>query len=755
MKIPYFLLLPFIFLLKGSDFPQFQALDLDKLTGNIHLTLKHGVWKLWEEQPIYQDMTLDLVCERGQCQPQAWGYAPKYNQDVDHLGTVKVLKTDSIWQLNVNLNIQPHPWQTEVQPADYKIKLIPYKGGIIGSYQGKFNQKSLKGSVIGQINPLWPIPVPHYQPLQSQEHPRLVFRSSQLSALREKAKTPQGQAILTQLKKSLQKPPHYQGFVPNGGYQATGHCFFAVLNQDTSSADRGWQLVENSMQKPEDTLLKQSPTVAGIALAYDLCYPFWTETRRQQVTRWLQGQINNLMRGDSPQNGWNSNPGSNWNARAKGAAGLAALAIMDDPSLPPTDLHLSVTSQAMMAQRQIKRYFTTAIGNRGFGTEGDHYTTEPLVLTVFPFLIAYRNAMGQDLITNAKPAWILPHYLSRAIPNEGQLPIATYGRHRRYMERSLFATGLELSSPDLLPAILWLFEQNLGLKGDKNSDINLPHEAVFAFVGYPQKIQPENPEKQYDRVLVDAEKGFYNFRNRWQNSNDIVANIYLKHKPLGGTWSFPDVGSFRIWGLGEQWANAGLSEPDWHNENVVIVPHIRPWKESKLVKFQSRLNGSGIVSLATSPVIIKQKDSVVKMSLLRSFGVDYSKASGSPGLFVIVDQFVGDIRAKPFQDKTWIMQTPGKVTLKKAEKTFLIQSANGATLKGVFLAPESVKMTYQPNELGGQIRASGGDNFFVIMTLQKEKIPDFKIEGFGLNTLVTIGKQTVRYKNNQLIFSQF
>lgn len=705
---------------------------------------------MWEEQPVFQNLTLDLVCDRGQCQSQVWGYAPKYNQEVDHLGTVQITNTDSAWQLQVNLNIQPHPWQTETEAAYYEIELIPYQEQLIGSYQGQFKGRNLQGKVQGNIKDLWPIPVANHQPIQTQEHPRLIFRKSQLPALREKAKTPEGEAILKQLEKSLQKPVYYQGYVPNGGYHATGQCFLAILNEDAAAAEKAWTLVDNSLKQPENTLLKQSPIVAGVALAYDLCYDFWIPERRQQVTNWLKSQAENLIRGDSPRTGWNSNAWSNWNARARGAAGLAALAIIDEPSLTATKPHLSPEKRAIIAQRNLKRYLTTAIGDRGFGTEGDHYTTEVFILTVIPFLIAYRNVMGQDLKENSKAEWFLPHYLARAIPKDGDLPISTYGRHRRYAGGSLFAIGLELVPESLLPGILWLFDQNLG-QGNQSFGIYNPHEAVFTFVGYPQNIKPENPDKAYDRVLVDAQKGFYVFRNHWQNQDDIVASIYLKQEPLGGSWSFPDVGSFRIWGLGEHWAKAGISESNWNNENVVIMPHTRPWRSSQVVDFQSSSDGSGIVSLATDKITVNNQDSQVQTALLRSFGVDYSGASGSPGLFVIVDQFLGNIFAQPFREKTWIMHTEGKVNIRDQE--FLIRGKNGATLKGIFITPEPVKITYQKNELGGQIRATGGNNFFVIMTIQKEQVPEFKVTGSGLESTVQIGKQTIEYKDNQIVFS--
>ena len=197
MKQRYLILLPFIILLLGgSNAPILHSFDVKKLSGNIHLTLKHGVWKLWEEKPVYQNITLDLVCDQGKCEPEVWGYAKKFNQDVDHQGALEINNLEKLsieeistkqyrraWELKITINIQSHPWSTEILPAVYKINLVPYKNQIIGSYQGKYKQKKLQGSVTGIITKAWPANISDHLALSPQEHPRLVFRKHQLSSL--------------------------------------------------------------------------------------------------------------------------------------------------------------------------------------------------------------------------------------------------------------------------------------------------------------------------------------------------------------------------------------------------------------------------------------------------------------------------------------------------------------------------------------------------------------------------------------------
>jgi hypothetical protein len=742
--------------LGGAKAPSFKQIDSNILSGNINITLKQGVWRLLEEKPIFQDLNLDLACEKSKCQPQIWGYAPKFNPDVDHQGTVKVIRQNNAWLLEVDLNILPNPWSEKVKKAKYSIELVPYKDTLIGSYIGNYNNKTIQGKVTGTINPFTSTPVANFQPIQREEHPRLIFRKNQIPLLQEKAKTPAGKAILRQLNQSLKQSINYGGYVPNGGYHATGYCLLSVLNEDAKSAETAWEIVEKSMNTPGRRLLEQSAVVTGVALAYDLCYQQWGKERQKQAATWLYRQSDQLLKGDSPtKGGWNSNAWSNWQARAKGASGLAALAILDDPLLIDETklIQQSPLYIAQRSERNIKRYFSTAIGNQGFGTEGDHYTTEPWVLTIIPFLQAYQNVLGQDLVTNSKAAWMLPHYIMRSLSSDANFSIATYGRHRYYAGQYLFAMGLGLVPKSFLPGVMWVFNRSIGLQGDQSFGIQSPYQAAYILAGYPEQAKMLNPAEILDHTLVDEEKGFYVFRNRWQDEQDFIASLYTLQQPLTGSWRFPDVGSFRIWGLGGRWAIPGPSEIKWDNENVVIMPNTKPWQKGQSIVFQSRLDGSGIVSLITNPITRRKSDPPVGVRLIRSFAVDYSGVSGSPGLFVVVDKFMGAVEETEFKDKIWVMHTEGKVSIQK--NTFTILSGNGATMQGTFITPKSVQLSWQKTATGNQILAKGGDDFFVVMTVQNGKAPAVKVSGTGLDARVQVGKQGITFEKDKIVLADF
>ena len=96
----------------------------------------------------------------------------------------------------------------------------------------------------------------------------------------------------------------------------------------------------------------------------------------------------------------------------------------------------------------------------------------------------------------------------------------------------------------------------------------------------------------------------------------------------------------------------------------------------------------------------------------------------------------------------WVMHTAGKVTLES--QGFTITSDSGATLNGRFILPEAVKLTYETTDTGGKIQASGYNQFFVVMTVQKGNAPPIKVEGRGLNSVVRVGEQRVQFQGDRL-----
>ena len=93
-----------------------------------------------------------------------------------------------------------------------------------------------------------------------------------------------------------------------------------------------------------------------------------------------------------------------------------------------------------------------------------------------------------------------------------------------------------------------------GLKGflrkdEKSFDaLVTPWKAVAAFVNWPIGVGAKNPAGVLPQAMEDRTHGYYCFRNRWKDGDDIVVTALLGYGPKGDYK--PKFGPVVVWGLG-------------------------------------------------------------------------------------------------------------------------------------------------------------------------------------------------------------
>jgi hypothetical protein len=317
--------------------------------------------------------------------------------------------------------------------------------------------------------------------------------------------------------------------------------------------------------------------------------------------------------------------------------------------------------------------------------------------------------------------------------------------------------------------------------------------AIYTLLNYPTEMKAKNPGVCMPLTWAATTKGGYIFRNRWRDTDDIVSQVFLKSEGEGG-WSHPDAGSIRIYGLGHEWAIVGINNSKsgsrWF-ENVVMLPEDPVNEGMRAVRtfYEPREDGSGVISMDMNLVYYGRKtvkdnkgnekkaglvdhgfrllrDNLVDLGIrgMRSVAVDYSGKSAAPALFVIVDKISGGSK------KVWQWQLPkfnGKSDVVIIEgKSFTIIQGD-ASLHATFIAPADVKLSqaqgkenihskygkYGDVDLNA-IHATGGDSFYVVMTLQKGGAPDVEVEGAGLDSKVTVWKQKIRFDGEKILLNK-
>ena len=507
----------------------------------------------------------------------------------------------------------------------------------------------------------WPAPVAGWQAPAAGEHPRLFFRRADIPDLRKRADTPEGRAILARLKTLLgggEAMPKVFGAarqaydknekkedLPVGTYTLWHGAGFGLLYQVTGEskyADLGRQCVEKAFDGQRDRddryswvkpggALRAGPSIGAIAMAYDLCYDGWDEEFRTKVGQELQnydqdgGAMTLRNMALTPKHP----PGSNHYGCQVGGAALAVLAIMGDPG----------TDEALL-----QKYLTKIEANtlkaltQGFGDGGyfwEHLGPSGIAsdTALVPALQAMRVAGGKDFISPRPNArYITMRWAHDILPRDGQPhhPLrhpSSYGTEvftRSGISRvGQFAHGFGAIQESDKPALLWVY-QNFVEPGERQGILDregrviqklpddektydgvlYPHRAVLAFINWPIGIDPKNPSEVLSKARQDSVHGYYVFRNRWQDENDILVTALLGARPDSRTEPI------MVWGLGMR----------------TTFP-LR-FVKTKAIHFDSREDGSGVLSVPGKV----------------SFAVDFSKASGADVLVVMGGGIRGSVK---------------------------------------------------------------------------------------------------------------
>jgi len=169
-------------------------------------------------------------------------------------------------------------------------------------------------ALAGQAKAPWPAKVDGFVPPRPGEHPRLLFRKSDIPALRARAATARGKEMIAHLKVLLgggeampsrycnDPPVNYlkENLVkkqPTGAFTVThgaGFGLLYVLTGEEKYAELSRQCVDKVFEGQVDrdsrynwetpgTGFRCSLVLQGICLAYDLCYDGWPEDYRKEI----------------------------------------------------------------------------------------------------------------------------------------------------------------------------------------------------------------------------------------------------------------------------------------------------------------------------------------------------------------------------------------------------------------------------------------------------------------------------------------
>jgi len=417
---------------------------------------------------------------------------------------------------------------------------------------------------------------------------------------------------------------------------------------------------------------------------------------------------------------------------------------------------------------------------------------------------AYRGMFGVDLSPYADITHVLPWKIFAHVYPPSGGPTAQDISGPTEAGGDYFANLFPLAPDEWRPAVLWAWNRETGAAGRESaanavSAKGHPSTPVYAFLNYPLDMEPRPPQGILPLAWEAPDFGYYGFRSGWAGQDDFVVQFFARAHVIHG-YNVPNAGTFRVMGLGRVWAR-GLPPLRLHNqrafENVVALPdeEINDTAQGRVVYAKTENDGSGVVTVDLADIYAQTNEGTdragkaVKQALyerygnarrpgafkdtgirgIRSFAVDYSARSGAPCLIAVVDWIVGG------KSKMWTWHLDEKTDLKTAKVdggTFTLALPGGDSIRGTFAAPHNPQIrvdqrgvTFEKtyNRGKGEVQdpgifVAGADptagEFFAVLTLQRGDPPLVKVEGAGLAAKVTVGRRTVTFDGQKIIFGE-
>jgi hypothetical protein len=427
----------------------------------------------------------------------------------------------------------------------------------------------------------WYVRTKGFEAPKAGEHPRLLFRRGDLPALRKKAQTPEGKAILKRLRlllngkdgaamttlfRSNDKTPDGPGVYTIG--HAAGYGLLHQLTGERKYAEFGRQCFEKALagvpdrdgrygfRKPGGPL-RAGPSLGWYAVGYDLCYDGWDAAAREKYGRAiaeyseesssprenLTSDLDVLARGTrflGPyfRRNRQTPPASNHFGLQIGGASLALLAVSGEKWVDQK----RIDSLLAIAERSMIRNVTEGFGDGGFFAEGDGTGSMSSQIAYLSAVQAWRNTAGKDFVNveRSNVRMLTLKWVYQTIVRDGKpdfWPVRGRYQQNVWSRQGLsgagyFAIGIGGVSQEQRAAMKWWYDKFLA-KSDAaagrpyDTASWYPHLAVCAFVNWPVGMKARNPAEVLPLCYRDSKYGFYVWRNRWKDANDTVISLLL------------------------------------------------------------------------------------------------------------------------------------------------------------------------------------------------------------------------------------
>jgi hypothetical protein len=359
----------------------------------------------------------------------------------------------------------------------------------------------------------------------------------------------------------------------NRSYLAQELAFASLLEQSEQDkrfyANKAFHVIREFYENPEqqrfphkDYGLSRAMMQLGLALPYNWCKKYWLEEKVAFVEDKIDEALDSWLSYDHA-NFWDEK-GSNWVAVCRG--GELVLLLASGQKEIRKDRYDFLNEQ-LIAHMQ------NGYGDHGATQEGMGYLEYGgtfLLKAVFAAVSLGDSTLYEEARKHAW--WKLAMYAESFQPHERKF-LMTGVAGSGGLDEGWSSLLLNLVPREELPYYIWFYDRHMGQSAPGAEQEKYDSEragTIWSILYYPVGIESKDPGNNYKSGIYDS-NGYFFFRNRWKDEDDILFSIMSDEHHHGHAWDQPEVFALNLMAYNTRFIGGPSKTRDNANYSTLFV----------------------------------------------------------------------------------------------------------------------------------------------------------------------------------------
>ncbi|MFP4013410.1 MAG: T9SS type A sorting domain-containing protein [Chitinispirillaceae bacterium] len=600
--------------------------------------------------------------------------------------------------------------------------------------------------------------------LYAQSHPRLFVTPERVTEIKSAIQVEDSHHKLafTQLKARVDQNDYSIYNDNNSGYKmsylAREAAMMYLLTEEASYAAIAYETLQKVYSAENDEVripsgsaesvngkrgkdygLSRAMMCLGFAIAYDWCYSGWTQEQRN----WVKGKLIKALDAWPSYSHTNlgGTKGSNWVAVCRGGELVAMLAAQEEQNR----LQRFDRLKSDLVQHMISGY-----GDMGISQEGVAYTEY-----AGHFLLSAVQAcssIGDNTLFNQ----VQKHeFWTRALYShtfqDPYRKILQMGVDNRNYDEGWASFLLGLTPQEELQYVTWWYDRHLGRLSNRSEDSKYDFEragTVWSLIYYPENISPADPISVYPKSLGD-DRGYYYFRNRWQDQNDILFSVHADAHHHDKAWDQSEAGALGLMAYNTRFIGGPGKDREAQKYSMLLVDGKSPddKKCGEIVSFEQSPDGGYVVIDGGD-----QYSGLGIASYQRHTAVKF--LNDNTAIIAVLDKISDDQEHNyTFNLNIGDASTNDDVTVSKGTEQqhgyFLLSGRNDGFVKGWAVSPSEASVSASDPVQITPAKSASMD-LLVVMFVGSGEAPVAEISGSGMESVVKIHSHDITVVDDRI-----